>query len=323
MVRNDRDTRQPKLKALRSFHAIVRTGSVTAAAREMGLSQPTVSRILTQLESQVGFELFYRDRGRLVVTADGLTLFDEVDLALGQMDRLAGLIEDIGAYRTGELKLVAPPSFAEGVLPDIASAFLSEHPKVRLSIDSRSVETAKQLVASRAVDAGFLKLPIDRPELRAERIVASRTAAVLANDHPLASETTLSPAMLRGEPLILLGRGRESRHQIESAFRAAGVVPTVRVETHTIGSACALAARGLGVALVNERLARASLQIRSAVLLPFTPQIVQDYAFVTSAATGPSRLAAAFLEHARRYFAASGQEPSGPPVMVEPVAEPL
>lgn len=310
-----------QLKSLRSFHAIVRTGSVTAAAREMGLSQPTVSRVLAQLEQQVGFELFYRDRGRLVVTADGLMLFEEVDLALGQMDRLSGLIDDIGAYRTGELKLVAPPSFAEGILPDIASAFLAEHPKVRLAIDSRSVETAKQLVAGRAVDAGFLKLPINRPDLRAERIVSSQTAAVLASGHPLAGEEALSPAQLRGEPLILLGRGRESRHQIETAFREAGVVPSVRVETHTIGSACALAARGLGVALVNELLARASLPTHPVVLLPFRPRMVQDYAFVTAAATGTSRLAAAFLDHTRRYLARSGQKPRLPPVMDQPVTE--
>lgn len=314
--------RQIRLKQLRSFHAIVRTGSVTAAAAELGMSQPTVSRILTQLEAQVGFELFYRDRGRLVLTADGLLLFEEVDLAIGQMDRVTGLARDIAELRTGELRIVAPPSFAEGVLPDIAARFLAEHPAIRLAIDSRSVETSKQLIASRAVDGGFLKLPLDRPDLRPETVAESETAAVLARSHRLAGEAWLSPAQLRGEPLILLGSGRASRLQIEAAFAEAGVVPSVRVETHTIGSACALAARGLGIALVNALLARAYLSDEVAIR-PLRPRLAQDYAFVTSALAEPSRLAQAFLGHAKRHFEASRQDPGGEAVMDEPVSEAL
>lgn len=294
--------REPELKALRSFHAIVRTGSVTAAAREMNLTQPSVSRILAQLEDDLGFELFYRDRGRLVPTADGLQLFEEVDLALRQMDRIGAAVSDIAALRTGELKLVAPPSFAEGVLPDIVTAFLAEHPQVRLTIDSRSVETAKSLVAARSVDLGFVKLPVDRPDLRLNKVMTSRIVCVMSSAHPLAPRRELGPAQLKGEPLILLGRGRASRTQIESAFVEAGVMPLVRVETHTIGSACALAARGVGIALVNERLAHSYLRINGLEVCTFKPQLVQEYAAATSALTEPNRLAAAFLEQARRYF---------------------
>ncbi len=321
-----RSLRQMDIRPLRTFHAIMRHGSVTAAAREMGLSQPTVSRILAQLEGQVGFQLFYRDRGRLVPTADGLLLSEEVELALGQMERVSGIIRDIAEYRTGELKIVAPPSFAEGALPDIASAFLAEHPRIRLAIDSRSVETAKQMIASRAVDGGFLKLPVEHPDLKCERIVSSRTACVLSSHHPLAAHPALTPQLLRGEPLILLGSGRASRHQIDAAFAAAGVIPSVRVETHTIGSACALAARGLGIALVNRMLARTTIASHDVRLVSFEPELRQDYAFATSALAGPSRLAMAFLVHARRYFdeaagASSDFDPAAPAVMNETVAE--
>jgi DNA-binding transcriptional LysR family regulator len=296
------------LRPLRSFHAIVRTGSVTAAARELGLSQPTVSRILGQLEKDIGFELFYRDRGRLVPTADGLRLFEEVEVALSQVDRVFSLVDDIAELRTGELKLVAPPSFAEGVFPDIASAFLEEHENIRLTIDSRSVETAKALIASRAVDGGFVKLPLDRPDLRPEKVVTSETVCVMAADHPLAAEKALDPRLLKGESLILLGHGRASRLQIESAFAEAGVSPIARVETHTIGSACALAARGVGIALVNGLLAGSYLRGNDLVVRTFVPQLVQDYAFVTSTLTEPSRLATEFLSFARRYFAGVGAE---------------
>lgn len=290
------------LRALRNFHAIVRLGSVTGAAREMGLAQPTASRLLSQLEEDVGFELFHRDRGRLIPSPDGLLLFEEVDRALDNVDRVYDLVRDISDYRVGQLKLVAPPSFTEGVLPDIAALFIRKFPQVHLTIDSHNLEAAKALIATRAVDAGFIRMPLDRPDLRAEPVMISETACVLRGDHPLASREVIDAGSLKGVPLVLLGLGRSSRAQIDAAFAEAGVRPNVRVETHTVGSACALATRGVGVAIVNEVLARSYVR-DDAVMRRFSPSITHEYAFVTSSMTRPSRLADEFLDLTRGHFA--------------------
>lgn len=289
------------LPALRAFHAIVRLGSVTAAAREMGLSQPAASRLLAQLESDVGFELFHRDRGRLLPTPDGLLLFEEVARALDNVERVYDLARDISGYRVGQLKIVAPPSFTEGVLPDIAARFLAAFPGVHLTIDSHPIEVAKAMIAARAVDAGFVRLPLDRPDLRAETVMLSETACVMAADHPLANRDVVRADALRGVPLVLIGLGRSSRTQVEAAFEAYGVRPLVRVETHTVGSACGLAARGVGVAIVNEHLARAYVR-DGAVMVRFAPSITHEYAFAVSSAAAPSRLAEAFLKITREHL---------------------
>src|SRR4051812_28182714 len=101
---------QLSVKSLRAFHAIVETGSVTAAATILGLTQPAVSRMLAQLEEMIGFGLFYRDHGRLVPTQDALMMFAEVDLSLSTLERVNSVVRDICEYRCGHLKLVAPPS---------------------------------------------------------------------------------------------------------------------------------------------------------------------------------------------------------------------
>jgi DNA-binding transcriptional LysR family regulator len=290
------------LRALRVFRAIVRTGTVTAAGRELGLTQPATSRLLARLERGLGFELFHRDRGRLVPTSDALLLLEDVELALGGVDRVQGLAEDIAAFRVGRLRLVAPPSFTEGVLPEIAAAFLKRFPDVYLSIDSRSVETARKMIATRDVDAGFVRLPIDRTDLVAETVVASASICVLPQGHRLARERALDPVRLRAEPLILLGAGRQSRMQIEAAFAQAGVTPRVRIDTHTIGSACGLAARGVGITIVNGLLARPYLR-DGLVARPFIPQMRHEYAFVTAAVPGATRLAREFLQETRAWFA--------------------
>lgn len=297
--------RDVDLRALRIFAATVRHGTVTAAGREFGLTQPATSRLLAQLERDIGFELFLRDRGRLVPTPDAMLLFEEVELALGGVDHVQELAADIARFRVGRLRLVAPPSFSEGVLPEIVAAFLARFPGVHLSIDSRSVETSKAMIATRAVDGGFIKLPIDHPDLAGETVVTSGSVCVLRRDHRLAREPHLDPVRLRGEPLVLLGFGRASRAQVDSVFANAGVLPDARIDTHTIGSACALAARGLGVAIVNALLARPYLR-DGLVALPFRPELRHEYAFVSAAVPGPTRLAREFLVETKAWFARSG-----------------
>lgn len=290
------------MRMFRAFHAIVEAGSVTAAARRLNVSQPAVSRMLADLEAEIGFPLFYRDRGRLVLTQDGALLREEVGRALGTLERLSSLVRDIGEFRLGELRLVGPPSLAEGVIPEIASRLLARHSGLRLTIDARSVETARTLIADRMVDGGFVKLPLERADLRVEPLLHSEAVCVMAADHPLTGVAELTPSTIGRTGLVLLGHGRASRNQIEAAFADAGVRPNVRVETHTIGSACALAARGVGLTIVNGFLARPYLR-DGLVTRPFRPRLPQDYALATSAEVPSSRLFDAFAAEARAWIA--------------------
>lgn len=293
---------QISVKSLRGFHAIVETGSVTAAASILGMTQPAVSRLLAQLEDMIGFELFYRDHGRLVPTQDGMLMFEEVELSLNTLERVNSVVRDICEYRCGHLKLVAPPSFTEAVLPDIVASFSERFPRVRLTIESPTTEIAMSMIASRAVDGGFLRVPLARADLACESVVVSDSVCVLAGVHPLARNVALDPAQLRGQALILLGQGTVSRTCIEAAFMREGVRPMVQIEAHTVSAACAFAARGLGIALVNGLLARAYLR-NGLVTRPFLPALPNEYAFVISTLSAPTRLATAFLEEARQHLA--------------------
>jgi DNA-binding transcriptional LysR family regulator len=291
------------VRALSTFAEVMRTLSATAAGRNLGMTQPAVSRILAQIEAGVGFELFYRDRGRLVPTKDGLALAGEVELALAGLRRVDSLIADIAASTVGELRVVAPPSFAEGLLPDIVASFLVRHPGIRFNLDSRSIDTAKAMIATRVADCGFMKMPVDDKDLVCEPLVSSGSVCVMLADHPLARHDVITPDLLKGEPLILLGSGRQWRAQVDQVFAQYQLRPRVAIETHTHGSACALAARGVGIAIVNELLARSYVR-DSLVARPFNPPITHEYAFVTSALSQSSNLTRAFRDEARALLVA-------------------
>ncbi|OWR01177.1 LysR family transcriptional regulator [Sphingopyxis witflariensis] len=294
--------KEVSFRALRVFSEIMRTGSATAAGKQLSLSQPAVSRLIAQLEANVGFDLFYRDRGKLVPTADGIKLLQEVELTLASLDRFNSMVRDIAGYSAGTVRVVAPPSFAEGVLPDIVSQFRERFPGVEFSIDSRSVETARSMIAMRYVDCGFVKLPADESDLAVEQVVSSGSVCVLHEDHPLAALETITPADIGDHALILLGAGRHWRTQVDAAFASFGLRPSVAIETHTHGSACALAARGNGMAILNALLVKPYLH-KPLVARPFAPPILHQYAFAVSNVSRPSRLTLEFKAEVLRYFA--------------------
>ncbi len=289
------------LKSLECFRAIIRTGSATAAAQQLGLTQPAVSRLLGVLEDSIGFQLFHRSKGRLIPMPEALAFHQEVDIALQSIDRVAQLATNLRDENFGELTIVSPPSFAEGILSRVISEFLVEHPDIRVNLDSQSVETARDMVALRAVDCGFLKLPADYPGLACESLIRAGTVCAVPASHRLARKKKITVHDLRDEPLVLLGRGRASRDQIDDAFRDAGVDMNVRVETHTVGAACAFARSRTGIAIVNEMLgvqyAGNGLELRR-----FSPNFIHDYAFMTSSDAPMTRVTKRFLAHCRLFF---------------------
>lgn len=290
------------LKSLESFREIMRLGSATAAGRALGLSQPAVSRLLGQLERELGFTVFHREKGRLVPTPQALLLFEEVDVAFKGLERVVALADDINNLDVGRLRVVAPPSFAEGPLVVPIAQFVAERPHIKLSIDSRTRPTTMNLISTRTADCGFGKLPIDSPRIRCRPLVATETMCALRKGHPLLSRRVIGPRELLDQPLILIGQGGETRLRIEEAFRSTGVRPQVRLETHNVGAACAFAGQGLGIAIVNELLARNYLRYGIELRL-FRPRILHEYVFMTSADVPESPLTEAFYQHCRVGFA--------------------
>ncbi|MFT5139566.1 MAG: DNA-binding transcriptional LysR family regulator [Lysobacterales bacterium] len=290
------------LKSLECFRSIIDTGSVTAAGKHLDLTQPAVSRLLGVLENQIGLQLFYRRHGRLVPTPEALALYKEVDVALQSIDRVTQLAENLKIADFGELTIVAPPSLAEGILSHVIGEFIASHPNVRVSLDTQSQERVQDMVALRAVDCGFVKLPASFPGVRCELKISAGTICVMPAGHSLADKRKISVRNLRNEPLVLLGKGKASRLQVDEAFRKAGVRMNVRVETHTVGAACAIARRGVGITIVNEMLAM-QFAGKGLVMRRFSPNIRHEYGFMTSSDTPMNRVTQRFLNNCKRYFA--------------------
>ncbi|MEH8017490.1 LysR family transcriptional regulator [Rheinheimera muenzenbergensis] len=290
------------LKSLESFRAIMQTGSATAAAKQMGLTQPGVSRLLASLEHLVGFQLFYREHSRLIATAEAQRLSSEIDMLLNNADRFLALAQSMRRIDSGSLTIVAPASFSSGPLADAVASFIRRFPAISVSLDSHSPQQARELVAQRSIDCGFIQLPEQHPGLISYPILSSAMICAVPKHHALAKQSSISLQQLSREPLIMLGQGRPSRQNLEQLFRRAGVNLQVRLETHNVATACAFVKRNLGIAIINQILAMQYMDDNIS-LIPLQDTISHQYGFIHSAHAPMPRLVQAFYQHCMAFFA--------------------
>lgn len=245
-------------KQLEAFQAIMLSGSTTGAAERLGLSQPAISRLLAQLEEGLALRLFVREKGRLTPTAEAQALRND---AQGLMDsaqcfrRHAEQLR-LGGFKRRLLKVAVPNTLATTLMPTLAKRFMQAHPDVVLEVLSGSYSDAEHALLGRDADIGLVRLPMEMQGLSTRAILESEAVCIMPKGHALEHLTEVSPNDLIDCSLILLGRQRQIRHEIDMAFRQKRVQPRVALEVHSVSEACAHVAQGLGVSIVNALLAR-------------------------------------------------------------------
>ncbi len=288
-----------QLNQLETFRAVVENGSTQAAAALLGITQSAVSRRISQLEQELGIDLFLRDKGRLVATRECRLLQGQI---FGMVDRgaqLGALARDLrlGNSAAITLRVAVPGSLTLSILPGILRDFLAENDKVQVELHTGPYDTIERMLMDERAEVGFLRVPVQRAGLKVMPVIEAHTVCVMPDNHPLTARDHISMVDLRGEPLILLGRMRAPRRELDEAFWNAGLAPQVRVEAHSVMSACSLVAAGLGVTLVNELMAH-DYDHLPITYRPISPALSHRFAFAVSAEAPLSQAARGFVEMA-------------------------
>ena len=278
-------------KQLEAFQAIMLSGSTTGAAERLGLSQPGISRLLAQLEQDLGLRLFIREKGRLVPTQEAEALLHDAQVLMDSAQCFRRHAEQLrlGGFKRRLLKVAVPGTLATSLMPAIAHQFMQAHPDVVLEVLSGSYTETERALLSRDADIGLVRLPMTMPGLRTRACLESEAVCIMPKGHALQALDEVTPSDLVDAPLILLGRQREIRQEIDMAFRHARVQPRVAVEVHSVGEACAHVAQGLGVSMVNGLLA-SYCQPGALSSRPFRPRIRYQLALASLEAAVPSPL---------------------------------
>jgi len=239
------------MQRLRAFQAIMRTGSVTSAANDLALTQPAVSKLLKALELEVGFPLFHRANGRLTPSAQGTAFYQRAQRILTDIEELATIARHVAENRLGEIRLVATSQLSTTLFPRAIGEFQKKYPDVFVSLEIIPLRDADRWIKGLNFDLGVSALPMAWSGLSYEPFLTLAPVAVVPTANPLASRASLSARDLDGQPFIRLTSSNLLRSQVDADLIKSNAHPIVRAEVSTPMTACALAAQGVGLAVVD------------------------------------------------------------------------
>jgi DNA-binding transcriptional LysR family regulator len=236
------------LHHLAIFHCIAQTGSISACAERMHISQPAISRQLKDFERRIGVVLFERLPRGMRLTQPGEVLRDYA-ARLFEIARTAeAAVKELSDARQGHLSIGASNTVGTYILPSLLARFRRSHPAVGLSMFVGNTEQVSQGVADLRFMLGFIEGPLHVPDLRAERFGEDEIMPVAAAQHPLSRKRRLSAADFSGQPLLMREPGSGTRELIEACLQRHGIRPGGIVEFGSTEAIKQAAIHGGGIA---------------------------------------------------------------------------
>lgn len=311
------------LRHLEVFRAIMRQGSLTAAAESLNVSQPAVSKVLRHFEGQIGYRLFERVGGRLAPTAEAHLLFRDADRIFREVEVLRDFSDRIRDKQLGLLRIAAsaPPTFA--LLPQAMARFRRRNPGTRLVLHTLPAEEIGERILVGDIDLGLTMAAITEPQVRSIVIGQTEIVAVMRPDSRLAALETVTPRDLAGETMISYGTHPFAGRLLDRAFHEAGIERMAQIEITLSIAAAPLVARGLGVAVVDGLMPWHGFG--DLVVRPFRPRQALNIVLSTNTALPQSRFVREFSRDLQATIIEIGKDSASlqPPAKLSSPSGPL
>ncbi|MEV5239543.1 LysR substrate-binding domain-containing protein [Streptomyces cinnamoneus] len=249
------------LLSLRYFQAVARHQHISRAAEELRVAQPSVSRTIIRLESELGIPLFDRRGRRIRLNEHGAAFLRRVERALAELDDARREMTDAAGDGPGRVAVAAE------TLPQLAgvlTAFRAHRPGVGVRLFQAPVDAMRRHLRRAEVDFALASQPLAGPELRSVELLREEVLLAVPHGHPLAGRERVTVAELAGEEFVSTRTGHWQHALLERLFAAEGLTPRVVCEGDEAAATPELIGAGLGIGLMPE-VARRTLGERSPV----------------------------------------------------------
>lgn len=241
-----------ELRVLRYFLTVAREESINRAAEVLHITQPTLSRQLSQLEDEVGVRLFHRGARRITLTNEGILLRRRAEEILALVDKTERELIEQEMLVEGRIVIGSGELAAVQELPDMIASFQEKYPLVTYDIFTGTADLVKEQMEKGLIDIGVLLEPIDMEKFDFIRLAEKERWVVLMRpDDPPAEKETVSAKDLEGLPLIL-PRRTNVQNELSSwfgdSFRKTNILFTSNLSTNS----AIMVQKGLAYSLVIE-----------------------------------------------------------------------
>lgn len=238
------------LADLRAFVAVADLGSFRAAAAELHLSQPALSRRIYKLEEALGVRLFDRTTRSVNLTTVGREFSRKArELLNGLEESLLG-IRDVAERVTGEVTIACVPSAVRYFLPHVLKQYHEQYPRIVVRIVDEGADQVLSTVVRSEADFGLNYIGTQEPNVEFEPILKESFVVACRRDHPLARQRKVTWAELNAFDYMTVAKGSGNRLLLDLAVTELPVRPRWFCEVRHVSSLVSLVEAGLGVAAV-------------------------------------------------------------------------
>lgn len=283
------------LRQIEVFRAILLSGSISDAAKQLHVSQPAVSRLLSYTEQRLGLKLFERIKGRLYATPEANRLFQEVDIVYQGVQRVNEVAEDLIENRAGHVRIGCSPSLGHDLMPQAITRFYDKYPDARITLETQTPRTLVQSVLTQRVELGIAFTMESQPSVDSQLLYENKMVVALHTSHPLARKNSIHIKELIEQPLIGYSSDIPVGQLLRRMWLDAGLDVRPRTEVTQLHVACALVQAGAGVALIDELTASGPIWTRITVR-PMQPTVAAPVSIMHSTFAPLSRMAQAFVD---------------------------
>ncbi|MES0883373.1 LysR family transcriptional regulator [Roseibium sp. SCP14] len=286
-------------RQLQAFREVMRTGSVSEAAKILGRTQPAVSALIANLEAELELTLFRRQRGRMEATPEAKFFIGEAEAILSRLTLSTRTMREIGALSKGRLNIACMPAAANMMMPQILAEFLEGRPEVRASLMMRASSVVAEWISSQQYDIGFAETPSPNPAIETQDFELECVCAVPEGDR-LAERQEIDAQCLSGKPMAALQEGHPNLIATIAAFEEQKADFAHRFELRTFQPALTLVEKGLCYCVCDPITAAGYVNSRPqpcpVIFRPFRPRVVLSVSIMQPAHRPPSALTTEFAK---------------------------
>lgn len=289
------------VRALRYFVEVVRQQSFTRAAEALFVTQPTISKMLRQLEEELGCTLLLREGRKLHLTDSGQVVYQRGLMILQEFKQLELEIGDINQLKTGELRLGVPPMVGMQIAGSV-SAFRQRYPGIALKIVESGGLTVQEAVLSGSLDLALTALPIDeQAPLNTLTLMRHPLCVLVPRAEPWLSRVSVSLAQVAQHPLLIFNEEFSLNRQLKKAFQRENLTPQIAVRSGQWDFLAAMVQAGMGVAILPEPICQ-RLDRQSLLWLPLESELAWTLGLIWREGSYLSRSAQAWIDCCREYW---------------------
>ena len=240
------------IRHLRIFVRVYQLQSITQAAADLHLTQPAVSRAVSELERHYGLRLFERMNHRLYRTAAADEFYASALHIVDAFDRLEQGARSLEA--AGTLRVGATLTLGSFFLPDVLRDFQAAHPDVTVRVTVGSAAVLTQALLDDRLDLAVIEGAVNEPHLRAELLRRDRMQLIVPPGHALLGKKSIALSDVLACPLLLRESGSAGRSFLDGVFASYGAAVSPAWESASTQALIRAVAAGLGVSILPEQL---------------------------------------------------------------------